>query len=117
MHRMSRIVKWWSACLAFSITLSLVAAQAEKKEDPSKGPDLSDPKVRAELLKKSQNNLTRIGFAMYNHAVTARETLPAAAIYSKDGKPLLSWRVAILPFIGEDKLYKEFKLDEPWDSD
>jgi hypothetical protein len=28
----------------------------------------------------------------------------------------LSWRVAILPFIGEQKLFDEFKLDEPWDS-
>ncbi len=35
---------------------------------------------------------------------------------TKQGKALLSWRVAILPFIGEDQLYKQFKLDEPWDS-
>src|SRR5262249_43046085 len=35
------------------------------------------------------------------------------------GKPLLSWRVHILPYLDDDaaKLYKEFKLDEPWDSD
>src|SRR5262249_57367140 len=32
-------------------------------------------------------------------------------------KPLLSWRVAILPYIEQDALYKEFKLDEPWDSE
>jgi hypothetical protein len=32
------------------------------------------------------------------------------------GKALLSWRVAILPFIGEQELYQRFKLDEPWDS-
>jgi hypothetical protein len=31
--------------------------------------------------------------------------------------PLLNWRVAILPFLGEEALYKEFRLDEPWDSD
>jgi hypothetical protein len=43
--------------------------------------------------------------------------MPAAAILSKDGKPLLSWRVAILPFIGQDELYKQFHLDEPWDSE
>jgi hypothetical protein len=30
--------------------------------------------------------------------------------------PVVSWRVAILPFIGQQKLYLEFKLDEPWDS-
>jgi hypothetical protein len=31
--------------------------------------------------------------------------------------PLLNWRVAILPFLGEEALFKEFKLDEPWDGD
>src|SRR5207244_5467397 len=43
-------------------------------------------------------------------------TFPPHAIYSKDGKPLLSWRVAILPFIEQDALYKQFHVDEPWDS-
>ncbi len=41
---------------------------------------------------------------------------PRAAIRNKEGKPLLSWRVAILPSLGYEELYKEFKLDEPWDS-
>ena len=43
------------------------------------------------------------------------ETLPPAYT-SKDGKPLLSWRVAILLFMRERKLYRKFHLDEPWDS-
>src|SRR5262249_18283910 len=39
------------------------------------------------------------------------------AIYSKDGNtPLLSWRVAILPYLEESDLYRQFHLDEPWDS-
>ena len=42
---------------------------------------------------------------------------PSAAICSRDGKPLLSWRVAILPYLEEAKLYKQFKLDEPWDGE
>jgi hypothetical protein len=29
----------------------------------------------------------------------------------------LSWRVHILPFLKEDELYKQFKLDEPWDGE
>jgi RNA polymerase sigma factor (sigma-70 family) len=33
------------------------------------------------------------------------------------GKQLLSWRVAILPFLEEGALYKEFHLSEPWDSE
>ena len=40
--------------------------------------------------------------------------LPAAAI-CKDGKPLLSWRVAILPYLDQRALYERFHLDEPWD--
>jgi len=31
--------------------------------------------------------------------------------------PLFSWRVAILPYLGEQDLAKQFKMDEPWDSD
>jgi uncharacterized protein (TIGR03067 family) len=45
--------------------------------------------------------------------------LPAAAICSADGEPLLSWRVAILPHLQDQAaldLYNEFHLDEPWDS-
>src|SRR5262249_12447735 len=34
-----------------------------------------------------------------------------------DKKPLLSWRVLLLPLLEEDNLFKQFKLDEPWDSE
>jgi prepilin-type processing-associated H-X9-DG protein len=72
-----------------------------------------DPAARL----KSQNNLKIIGLAMHEYADRNRGAFPQHAIYSKDGKtPLLSWRVAILPYLGEKKLYDEFKLDEPWDS-
>jgi RNA polymerase sigma factor (sigma-70 family) len=33
-----------------------------------------------------------------------------------EGKPLLSWRVALLPYLDQHDLYRQFKLDEPWDS-
>jgi hypothetical protein len=42
---------------------------------------------------------------------------PPAALHDADGKPLLSWRVLILPFIEHEKLYEQFHLDEPWDSE
>jgi hypothetical protein len=45
-----------------------------------------------------------------------RGRLPPAFAYSPDGRPLLSWRVLILPALGEGGLYNEFHLDEPWDS-
>jgi hypothetical protein len=42
--------------------------------------------------------------------------LPPVAIKSKDGKPLLSWRVLLLPWLEEQRLFAKFHLDEPWDS-
>jgi hypothetical protein len=66
---------------------------------------------------RSQNNLKQIGLAFHNYADTYGGTFPAAAICDPRGKPLLSWRVAILPWLEQDRLYKEFHLDEPWDSE
>jgi hypothetical protein len=62
------------------------------------------------------NNLTQIMLAMFRHS-DANNRLPAPAICSKEGKPLLSWRVAMLPYLGEQALYERFHLDEPWDSE
>lgn len=64
---------------------------------------------------QSTNNLKQIALAFHNYHDTYRH-FPAQAVYGPDGKPLLSWRVLILPFVDQDALYKEFHLDEPWDS-
>src|SRR5260370_3576959 len=74
-------------------------------------------KIReAAARSQSANNTKQIGLAMHNYNDT-HNSFPAHAIYSKDGKtPLLSWRVAILPYLEQDALYREFKVDEPWDS-
>jgi hypothetical protein len=53
--------------------------------------------------------------AFHNYESTF-EHRPPAAIRDSEGRPLLSWRVAILPYVEEDNLYREFYLDEPWDS-
>jgi prepilin-type processing-associated H-X9-DG protein len=44
------------------------------------------------------------------------KVLPPAGTISPDGELLLSWRVLVLPYLGEQELYDKFKLDEPWDS-
>jgi hypothetical protein len=59
--------------------------------------------------------LRTLSTAAVSYAVEKNETLPRA-IRDADGKPLLSWRVALLPQLGEKDLYDRFKLDEPWDS-
>jgi hypothetical protein len=63
---------------------------------------------------KGSGQLSQIGLAIHNYNDTNGE-LPKNT-YSPEGKPLLSWRVHILPFIEEDRLYQRFNLDEPWDS-
>jgi hypothetical protein len=75
-----------------------------------------EPPITRKDLQTSQNNLKQIGLACINCANANRGMLPTD-IVDKSGKPMLSWRVLLLPYIEEDKLYKEFKLDEPWDSD
>ena len=52
---------------------------------------------------------------MHNYHDT-HGTLPPAAVRDRNGRPLLSWRVLILPYLEQQALFDEFKLDEPWDS-
>jgi prepilin-type processing-associated H-X9-DG protein len=72
--------------------------------------------ARASAQVLAASRLRQFVIAMHNYH-TDYQKLPAQAIRGKDGKPLLSWRVALLPYLGEEALYKEFKLDEPWDSE
>ena len=96
-----------------------VIARAELPADPALARPIAAIFLRPQMAGarlKSQNNLKQIGLAMHNYEAV-HGVLPPAAICDKKGKPLLSWRVAILPFIEQENLYKQFKLDEPWDSE
>jgi hypothetical protein len=71
----------------------------------------------AASLNQKINHMKHLALAMHNYH-DGRKSFPAAAsIFSADGKPLLSWRVALLPLLGEDELFRQFKLNEPWDSE
>jgi hypothetical protein len=65
---------------------------------------------------RCKNNLKQLGLAMHNFHDKS-STFPGSAIRDKSGKPLLSWRVAVLPYLDEMDLYRQFRLDEPWDSE
>ena len=65
---------------------------------------------------QAKNNLKQIGLSMFNYE-SAHARFPERAVLDKSGKPGLSWRVKILPFLDQKDLYDQFHLDEPWDSD
>jgi hypothetical protein len=54
--------------------------------------------------------------AMLNYHDRKKHLPASAEIRDSNGRPLLSWRVAILPYLDEVDLYKQFHLNEPWDS-
>jgi hypothetical protein len=79
---------------------------------------LQPPLEQARLASKrsqSANNLKQIGLAMHGYH-DVHKTFPPAAQCDQNGKPLLSWRVLILPYLDAQNLFRQFHLDEPWDS-
>lgn len=70
----------------------------------------------AAMRMRSMNNLKQLGLAMHNYHDTFGG-FPAAYSTDKEGKPLLSWRVYVLPFVEQQALFEQFHLDEPWDSE
>jgi len=91
---------------------ALVEANAQRAKEAQ---EAAEKERQAAERARSINNLKHLAVAFHNyHEVHGH--LPPAAIYSKDGKPLLSWRVLLLPYLEEAPLYQQFKLDEAWDS-
>src|SRR5262245_17442791 len=64
---------------------------------------------------RSAVSLNQIGKALLAYH-DAYGRFPPAVVTDKDGRPLYSWRVALLPFLDHDHLYKQLDLKQPWDS-
>ena len=101
-------------------TRAPTTAKAEAAPSPAPAQEQKSPPQASgddrEARAQSRQNLMNLGLAMNNFARNGgRNQLPAAAI-RKNGQQLLSWRVALLPSLGEQALYEKFHLDEPWDS-
>ena len=62
------------------------------------------------------NQIQRIVLAMLLYE-QEHGTLPPTFTVDAEGKPLHSWRVLLLPYLGEKELYDNIRLDEPWDSE
>jgi hypothetical protein len=59
-------------------------------------------------------NLQQIGLALHAYH-DAYHSFPPAHVRGPDGRLWHSWRVLILPNLGEEQLYRQYRFDEPWD--
>lgn len=70
---------------------------------------------RAAVHSDAMRSLKQIALAMHNFH-DQWDSFPPLASYDDEGRPLLSWRVFLLPYLDEPELYERFRFDEPWDS-
>jgi hypothetical protein len=61
------------------------------------------------------HNLRQLAIALNNYQYK-HGSFPPAYVADANGRPLHSWRVLLLPFLGEDALYRQYHFDEPWNS-
>jgi hypothetical protein len=109
-YQRSTTLRWCLPLPGLALVIALAVAAPAPVRPPVKGWPKTAPADRA----RSVNNLKQIGLAFHHYHDTFNG-LPGAAICGKDGRPLLSWRVAILPYIEAGALYKQFRFDEAWD--
>lgn len=93
-----------------AVLLSVLVVAAPVPKDKGKEEPATD-----EQKKEVENNLKQIVLAMHNYE-SANGIFPHDVMDAKK-KPLLSWRVQLLPYLEQENLYRKFKLDEPWDSE
>lgn len=74
-----------------------------------------DAPREAARRKTCEERIGRIALAMQLYE-RDHGTLPPACTIDNDGKPLHSWRVVLLPYLGQQELHDRIRLDEPWDS-
>lgn len=112
-----------SSCVPVVASAATESAHSEPPAQVNNAAPVTDTPTlpgedRPEARARTIDSLKRMGLAMHGYAAANQGRFPSAAIHN-DGKPLLSWRVALLPFLDVyrgARLYRKFRLDEPWDS-
>lgn len=87
----------------------------ETRGDETRGDEVSSIVRMAEARMNASNDLKHIALAVHNQHSVFKQ-FPDPALRDAENNKLLSWRVAILPYLGESELYEKFHLDESWDS-
>ncbi len=88
-------------CNLFGMLMALVLPQIQAARET---------KRRARCVE----NLEQIGLAMQSYH-QQYGCFPPSFIPDEDGEPKHSWRVLLLPHLGERDLYARYRFDEPWD--
>lgn len=76
---------------------------------------LRESSLRRERDWVCESKLRQIGLALVSYE-SSHGGFPPLYVTDAQGKPLYSWRVLILPYMEEQALYDQWRLDEPWDS-
>lgn len=98
-----------TSCLSFIVLIPVFILYAVMMPAVSKVRDAS-------ARMQDSNNLKQIGIALHNFHDVHQGFPRAAAFRTRDGRPGLSWRVALLPYLEQKALYDQFNLEEAWDS-
>jgi RNA polymerase sigma factor (sigma-70 family) len=102
-----------AACLAGAAAALSLGPQVRDGDQPStRASSLAAEQV--DDRERNARSLSRLAHALLDYH-DAHGRFPPPALTDGAGRPLLSWRVLILPHIGEAGLYREFRLNEPWD--
>ena len=71
---------------------------------------------QAAVQTQLMNTVRQHALGLLNYE-SANRHFPTQYSVDEEGQPLLSWRVHVLPFLEQNELYKQFNLEEPWNSD
>lgn len=75
-----------------------------------------EPLMESGRRSVAMNSLKQLALALHNF-YDVYQHFPPQSLADANGRRLLSWRVLILPYLGQQALYSEFRLNEPWDSE
>lgn len=106
-QRLADFVKRNRRAVGISLSIALTAGGllAITLPPPSQG----EPHPRMHAA----SNLRQLAMALVMYA-SEKGTYPPAYIADENGKPMHSWRVLILPYIGQQDLYDAYDFSEPW---
>lgn len=66
-----------------------------------------------ERRKIAQNNIETLATALLQHFADTKR-FPKAFTINSNNLPTLSWRVALLPYLGHEDLHRQFDFSKPW---